>query len=427
MKKLIASCLTSCAKKVLAREQPLVIGVTGSVGKSSAKEALGTVLRGKFDVRVSPKNYNNELGLPLAILGLPSGGKSPFRWLSVLAGATSRRMFGIKDYPKVLVLEMGVDRPGDLAKLLDIVVPQIGVVTAVGEAHAEFLGSLDDVAEEKSTLVKHLPKDGWAVLNADDERVMAMRAKSKAGTMTFGFNDGADVQALEMSVSYAFGDERGESGMHLKIAHKGNVVPVFLPEVLGRQGVYAALAAAAVGLLRGMNLIEISDRLRQFQPPPGRMRAMPGIKWTMLIDDTYNSSPVAALAALDVLKEIPLAAGAKRIAVLGDMLELGGLSVEGHQRVGRKAAECADLLVFVGERMGDAEAAAKAAGVSADRAFHFGSVEEAGHFVQDRMKKGDVVLVKGSQGMRMEKIVKEVMADPLSAPRLLVRQDADWK
>ncbi|MEK9152611.1 MAG: Mur ligase family protein [Patescibacteria group bacterium] len=427
MKKLIAHCLNSCAKRVLARAKPFVIGITGSVGKTSAKEAIGTVLKGKFSVRVSPKNYNNELGLPLAVLGLPAGGKSPLRWLSTFNRASWRSMFGIKDYPKNLVLEMGVDRPGDLARLLDVVTPSIGVVTTVGEAHAEFLGSLDDVAEEKSTLVKRLPKDGWAVLNADDARVLAMRNKTKAAVMTFGFAGDADVRAHEMSMSYTYGDERGEAGMHFKMAHKGNMVPIFLPEILGRQGVYAALAAAAVGLLRGMNLIEISDRLREFQSPPGRMRSLPGIKWTMIIDDTYNSSPVSAVAALDVLREIPLADGAKRIAVLGDMLELGQLSEDGHKRVGAKAAECADLLVFVGERMGDAETAALAAGAARDRTFHFGSVEEAGHFVQDRMKKGDVILVKGSQGMRMEKVVKEIMADPLSASKLLVRQEADWQ
>lgn len=427
MKKVLQNALAGFAKTVIEREKPLVVGVTGSVGKTSTKEAIGAVLGGSFKIRVSPKNYNNELGLPLAILGLKSGGKSLFGWLGAFLRGWRAAMMKAAGYPKILVLEMGVDRPGDLAKLMEIASPAIGVVTAVGEAHAEFFGSMDEIAKEKRTLVEKLPREGFAILNRDDDRVWSMAGRTRAKTVSFGFHDEADVRAIGVSMNYAFGDEPGEAGVHLKISYKGSMVPVFLPDVLGKQGIYAALAAAAVGLVQGLNLVEISDRLRGFVPPPGRMRAIPGIKWTMLIDDTYNASPMSAFAALDVLRQIPVASGDdKKFAVLGDMLELGPLSVQGHMDVGRMAVDCADTLVFVGEKMGDAEKAALGAGAPADSVFHFGSPEEAGRFVQDRMKKGDVVLVKGSQGMRMERVVKELMADPLAAPKLLVRQDADW-
>jgi UDP-N-acetylmuramoyl-tripeptide--D-alanyl-D-alanine ligase len=208
----------------------------------------------------------------------------------------------------------------------------------------------------------------------------------------------------------------------VKVAVEGSTVPLFVPKALGWPSVYAALAAVAVGRARGMNLVEITERLRSYQPPPGRMRYIPGIKQTVIIDDTYNAAPKSMGAALDVLADIPVGTeDDKRIAVLGDMLELGALSEEGHRRVGKRVSELGiHLLVLVGERMGDAKKGAKEAGMDENAIFHFASPEEAGRFVQERMKQGDIVLVKGSRGMKMEIVVKELMADPLSAGTELV-------
>ncbi len=425
MRKFIESSLANAARAVIAKEKPEIIGVTGSVGKSSAKEAVSAVLGKRFRIRHSPKNFNTEIGLPLSVLNLPTGGKSTLAWVGVLWNAWKIKAFGAKDFPKMLVLEYGLTHPGDIAYLCDIASPLIGVETSVGESHLEFMGTVEEIAKEKRVLVERLPKNGFAVLNRDDERVWAMRNKTKATVMSYGFHEEAGVRALPESLAYMCAIDH-ECGMRFKMSAAGATVPVFVPNVLGKHGMYAVLAAAAVGLVKGMNLIEIADALSLYRAPSGRLRYVPGIKHTVIIDDTYNSAPKSALAALEVLRDLPVPEGAKRIAVLGDMLELGSATAEGHAAVGKKAAECADLIVLAGERMHEAEIAAKQAGVGDERIFHFGSADEAGRFVQEKMKMGDFVLVKGSQGMRMERVVKEIMAEPLDAPTLLVRQDREW-
>lgn len=414
----LESMLAGFAKKVLAREKPMIIGVTGSVGKSSAKDAIGVVLQSRGRVRMSPRSYNSGSGVALTILGEPSPGAAGTKWLGTLWRCWAKSGRKDPDYPPTLVLEMAADRPGDIAKLAALARPNVAVVTAVGEAHAEYLGDLDSIAKEKGTLVSAADPNGLVVLNRDDERVWAMRERTKAKVVSFGFDADADVRALPDSVTYACTSDR-ECGMHLKIVAGGATVPVFLPHVMGRHGAYAALAAAAVGLSQDMNLIEISNALGRYTPPPGRMRHVPGIKHTVLIDDTYNASTTSVLAALDVLREIPKPAESRSFAVLGDMLELGALSEEGHRAVGKKAAASADFLVFVGERMRDARRAAEEAGFAADRLAWFATPEEAGLFVQDHLKTTDFVLVKGSRGMKMEKVVKELMADPLTADQVL--------
>ncbi len=420
MKKFVEKKLARDARRLLKRTQPEIIGITGSVGKSSAKQAVAAVLGGKFRVGASPKNFNTELGLPLAILELPNGGHSVWRWLKIFKKAAWRSVFPRKDYPKVLVLEMAADHPGDIAYLTSIAPPKIGVVTAVGESHAEFFGSVENVAKEKQTLIQKLPKEGQAVLNRDEERVWQMKERSKAPVIGFGFHEEADVRALDVSMRHVL-EADGGCGMAFKITAGGATVPVFLPGVIGKQSVYAALAAAAVGLAKGMNLVEISDGLAKYEPPPGRMRCLGGIKRTLLIDDTYNASPKSARAALETLRDLPIEEGKQKFAVLGDMLELGPVSVSGHEEIGKMAAEIGlGCLVLVGERMGDAKKAALAAGMPADKIFHFSKTEDAGRFVQERMHQGDIVLAKGSRGMHMECVVKELMAEPLRAAELLV-------
>lgn len=425
MRKFIESSLASAARAVIAKEQPEIVGVTGSVGKSSAKEAIAAVLGKQYRLRSSPKNFNTEIGLPLSILNLKSGGNSGVAWLGTLWKAWKMKTFGVQDFPKLLVLEYGMQKPGDIAALCDIAPPTIAVMTAVGEAHLEFMGTIEDIITEKRTLLERLPKDGLAILNRDDEKVWAMRSRISARVQSFGYNEEADVRAIPESISYACSVDR-ECGMRFKLAAGGSTVPAFVPNVLGKHGIYAAMAAVSVAMAKGMNLLEAADALSLYQAPPGRLRYVPGIKHTVIIDDTYNASPTSTIAALEVLSDMKVPEEDKRFAVLGDMLELGTASEEGHIAVGRKAAECADVLVFVGERMADAARAAREVGASADHVFHFGGTEEAGRFVQERMKQGDFILVKGSQGMRMERVVKEIMAEPLRAKELLCRQDGEW-
>ena len=414
------------AGRVISREKPLVVGVTGSVGKSSAKQALDAVLGAKFKVRSTPGNFNTEIGLPLTVLDLPSGGSSVWAWMGICPRARWRSLFKIADYPEILVLEMGADRPGDIDRLCDIAPPSIGVVTAVGESHLEKFKSLEAIEKEKGRLIERLPADGLAVLNRDDERVWAMRERTEAKVMSFGYHEQADVRVLPDSVNYVLDDER--SGTQFKVSADGNTVPMFLTGVAGRHALYAAGAAVVVGLHKGLNLLEIADALLKYQPAPGRMRVLPGIKRSFLIDDTYNSAPKSVQAALALLDEMPRnSADDKKFAVLGDMLELGETSVAAHREVGAAAEKVADVLVFVGERMTEAEQAAREAGAGEERIFHFARSEEAGRFVQERMKRGDVILVKGSRGMEMERTVKELLATPMLAKQLLVKFHAEWE
>lgn len=429
MKRILIWKLRLLSRWILRKYQPRVIGVTGSVGKSSTVEAVYTVLRKKFRVRKSYKNYNNEFGLPLSIIGARAGGKNPFAWVGVVCRALRLALFRDGQYPELLVLEMGADQPGDIQYLTSIAPCHIGVFTAVGPAHLELFDSVEKIAREKALVVTHITKNGYAVLNADDQLVMDAADKVRAQVITFGFMDTATVRASELKVSAGPSADPWVDvqikGLSFKLHYQGSTVPVFLPSVLGRHQVYSGLAAAAVGISLGMNLSDVSTALREYQSPPGRMHLLPGIKHTSLIDDTYNSSPLAANAALAVLKDIQVSG--KKIAALGDMLELGSYTQEGHRDVGHHVVESADVLVTVGERAQYIAEGAREAGMNPDRVFHFDDTRQAGKFIQERMQTGDIVLIKGSQGARMERVTRELMAEPLRATELLVRQDSNWR
>ncbi|MDD5039968.1 MAG: Mur ligase family protein [Patescibacteria group bacterium] len=429
LKKIIEWKLRVIARLVLKKYRPQIIGVTGSVGKTSTKEAIFTVLRAKFRVWKNIKNYNNEFGVPLSILGKESGFRNPFAWIGILLYGLGLLLFRKRNYPEYLVLEMGADKPGDIEYLTQFAPCHVGVVTSVGHVHTELFGTIEKVAREKMHIVSHLKKDDIAVLNVDDPIVMGMRDKVRARVMTFGYAENADIRASEVRISTGTSPDpwvAGEvQGVSFKLQYKGSVVPMLLPSVLGAHQVYSALAAIAVGISLGMNLADISAALKLFKSPPGRMRLLPGIKRTSLIDDSYNSSPMAAKAALRVVKDIQISG--KKFIALGDMLELGAYTEEGHRDVGAAAAGVADVLVCVGERAAMIADEAKKRGMSEDRVFHFGSTLEAGKFIQDRLRQGDMVLVKGSQGARMERVVKELMAEPLKAAEMLVRQGPEWQ
>ncbi len=424
MKKLIQWKLKILAKMILAKYKPEIIGITGSVGKTSAKEAVYAVLKRRFNVRRSEKNYNNEIGVPLTVIGADSPGRNMLGWASVFLRALRLILVKDRNYPAVVVLEMGVDRPGDMKYLKSMVKCRMGIITAIGHSHLEFFASLEEIQKEKAELIDFTDKDAKAVLNCDDERVREIMERSGEKAITYGFDPAADVQARGAVMNF----KEEKRGISFELVHGDSSVPVFLTGVLGRSSVYAALAGAAVGILYGMELAEIAAGLRGLKAAPGRMKLIAGIKRTLIIDDTYNSSPQSSIAALETIKELPREPGAKKFAVLGDMFELGKYCREGHREVGAYAAGAEiDVLIAVGERAVDIGQGAKDAGLSEDNIFHFDGAESAGKFVQDRIKENDLVLIKGSQAMRMEKIVREIMAEPMRAEELLVRQGDEWK
>jgi UDP-N-acetylmuramoyl-tripeptide--D-alanyl-D-alanine ligase len=428
-KKIVTVKLKIFAKAILKKYQPKIIGITGSVGKTSAKDAALTVIASKFQARASIKNYNNEFGLPLSIIGIESPGSSFIGWLIVLFKAFKMSLGGDKNYPKVLVLEMGVDKVGDMDFLNSIVSCDVGVVTTIGASHLERFGSVDEIQKEKAKMISNLNKGAWAIFNYDDERAMAISKVSKVKIMTYGFSEGADLQAENLIFKFEeTGDVASLAGVSFKLSYKGSTVPVVLPDVIGTAAVYAALAGAASGLAMGMNLVEVAAALSNFKSPKGRMKLVDGIKGTIIIDDTYNASPQSCLAAIDFIGRINTGNDFSKVAVLGDMLELGSISDEAHKQVGRRLAEKGfDMIITCGERSRHIGAGAIEAGIKEEQVFHFATNAEAGRFAQDRIKKGDLILVKGSQGARMEKVVKELMADPLHASDLLVRQGKEWE
>jgi len=412
---------------IIKRYQPVVIGITGSIGKTSTKDAINKVLKEKLRVRTTFKNYNNEIGLPLTIIGRESPGKSIFGWLGIFLHAFKLIIIKDKNYPQVLVLEMGVDRPGDMKYLTDIVPINVGVVTAVSYSHLEYFGTVHNIQKEKQVLIEKLDPKGLAVLNFDNEYAKDMSDASKARVLSYGLKEGANLQAQD--IVYNFAKEGYDlAGINFKLNYNGSIVPVNMKNVMAETAIYAALAAAAVAVYFDFNLVEISRALSDFSLPKGRMNFLPGIKHTFIIDDTYNSSPEAALLAIDVLRRIKVDATADKYTVLGDMLEIGSYTEEGHQLVGKKVAESGiNQLIAVGEKARNFIHGAKEAGMEDDYIFYFDKPEEAGRFLQNRVKAGDVLLIKGSQGARMEKVVRELMAEPERAEELIVRQGKEWE
>lgn len=426
------SVLSWFAKKIIRKYHPRIIGITGSVGKTSAKEAIAHVLASHFTLRKNEKNFNTEIGVPLTIIGIQEQPRGLLDWLAVVMKGWGLLVVNDRRYPALLVLEMGADHPGDIAQLTALAPCDIGVVTAIGPTHLEYFETVERVAKEKSILVTHLKKEGVAILNHDDALVFPMREQARARVVTYGYTMSAQVRALEYRAGFEILRQNDHAatpaeapGTIFKLQANGAALPVRLPGRFGNPSVYAALAAAAVGTVLGLNLHEVSERLSTWPPIPGRLSLLKGVRNAWIIDDTYNSSSVAAMEALDLLgSQMPPGNTAQRWAVLGDMLELGAYTDEAHREVGAAvvAKGHADYLVTVGERARMIARTARKMGMPDERVYEFATAQEAGRFIQNRMEQGDLILVKGSRGMRMEQIVKELMAEPLRAKELLVQE-----
>ncbi|RJO59796.1 UDP-N-acetylmuramoyl-tripeptide--D-alanyl-D-alanine ligase [Candidatus Parcubacteria bacterium] len=421
--KILEFKLVFFAKRVLSRYQPKIVAVAGSVGKTSTVQAIALALAKDFRVGQTLRSYNQELGVPLSILRQETGYRSLWRWLKIFLRAAGLA-FGRKksDFPQVLVLELGADKPGDLERLLNWVKPEIGVLTSATVEHVEFFGSIEAAIAEEQKLVKSLPKNAVAVLNADDPNVVAATPQIRAKIIRYSQNQSAEVQVNNAAI---LGENvKNLQGVSAKISVSGSSIPVVIQDTVGRHSLYAVAAAFAVAHALQVNLSNVSEQLRKYQPPAGRMRLLKGVKDTLIIDDTYNSSPAAAKAALDTLAE--LETPAKKYAILGDMRELGPVSEEEHVKIGQYVLGKADYLITVGEQAKHIANGAKFAGFPIDRILSFDKPEGVGNFLQDRLLAQDLILVKGSQGIRCEKVVKEIMAEPERASELLTRQYWPW-
>jgi len=419
MRKILQYILKILSKLVLKKYKPVIIAVTGSVGKTSTKEAIFHVLKthfGEHRVRRNQRNYNNEIGVPLTIFGLETAGRSVFLWFFKFLKVLFMLIFPVP-YPSFLVLEMGADRPGDIKYLTDFVHPKIGLITALGDVpvHVEFFKGPEHVAKEKRILVSCLKEDEIAILNHDDVKIRNMAEGLKSKILFYGL-DKADIRA----VNYDLNADKAE--LNFKLEFKGSSVPAKLINVLGVQHLYSALAAASVGIVFNMNLVEIVEALKQFRPLPGRMHLIKGVKNSLIIDDSYNAALLSMEAALDSLKIF----NKRKIVVLGDMLEIGQYAPKAHETIGEKASEIADMIFTVGLRAKFISDSAVKAGFPQDKVFHFDTADQAKRVVQGKIQEDDIILIKASQSIRLEKVIKEIMAEPEKAEKLLVRQDKSW-
>ncbi|MEI6280458.1 MAG: Mur ligase family protein [bacterium] len=425
-KNTVSYILKTESRLVLWKYKPKVIAITGSVGKTSTKDAVYAVLSKVAYVRKSEKSFNSEIGIPLTILGCPNGWNNPFVWtVNILKGFWL--ILWPHKYPKWLVLEVGIGKPNDMYEVASWLMTDAVIMTAIGDtpSHIEFFKSRKHLIEEKSQLIKTLRKDGILVLNADDEAVFEMKSITKNLTITYGFKDEVDIKVSSDNIFY---NEKNEpEGIIFRIDNDGKSLPVVIEGVFGRNHVYASLAALALSFGLKLNMINAVQSLKNYDVPPGRMRLLKGIRDSLIIDDTYNSSPFACESALKTLGEIKSKENdSRKIAILGDMLELGKHTIEAHNNIGHIAKENSDVLVAVGPRAKTIKEGAIEAGMQEDKIFEFSNSHEAGVFIKTYIRKNDLVLVKGSQGMRMERVSGMIILDQKNKSRLLVRQDVEW-
>ncbi len=411
-KHIIGSILAKRAHQFLKKNKVKVIAVTGSVGKTSTKEAIYTVLKSKFEVTRSQKSFNTPMGMSLAILGeSESGFSSILAWAKIL----KRALFNKRKPPKIMVLEMGADKPGDIQTLMDIAPPSISVITAVKEVHLGegHFKNIEAITQEKGTLVRSLSPSNLAILNGDDARVQVMKTDAKK--VLYGHDSAHDLRVMDVKST--------PQKLHFKVSHKGESARFEAP-VIGEFQIYVCLPAIAVGLSLGMSLQECSQALASFALPPGRMNPIEGINSSHILDGSYNASPSTVEASLKMLQSFD---ARRKIAALGTMNELGELSHEAHIQAGQHAATISDLLIVVGPEAETLKKGAQEAGFPDKNIHTFVDSDDAGDFLAHQLEEGDLVLVKGSQNqVRMEKLVKKIMQNPAQASELLCRQGSAW-
>ena len=382
--------LSDYARYILRRRQIEVVGITGSVGKTSTKEAIAAVLQKRHQVFRNPGNYSGRLGLPISLGSLG-------------------------DRERLVILEMACDSHGEIRHLAEIARPRIGIVTAIGPSHLEVFGTIDQVAREKRQLIQALPQSGVAILNYDDHRTRDMRADARARVVTFGLSPQADLFADEVCATAA--------GTWLTAHWQQCTSRLFLP-LVGAHHAYTALAAAAVGLIYGLSWEDIAAGLGQVAPLPGRTRLLEGLNGAQLLDDSYDANPLSALSALAALEALP---AQRRFVVLGDMTHLDRHTEEAHRIVGRRCAEIADRIYAKGELARIAVDEALQRGLPPDRtqiSFTDGDIVAK---LQRELRPGDLVLLKGSAEARLERITAALLADRSLAEALLPRQNRGWQ
>ncbi len=421
LKSIVSVFLAVLARAVVRKYKPHIVMITGSVGKTSTKDAVAAALTIQFFVRKSERSYNSEFGVPFTILGVKNPWGNPFSWMRVIKCAFALIILP-NHYPNLLVLEVGADRPGDIAKLLKIATPDIVVVTCLPKipVHVEAYESPEAVREEEFSPAYSLPAAAPLILPVDDPYASTMALRTPARIISYGTEVGANIRITNIG----FHEEEGKIvGMHAEVSSADTKSELVVNGSVGEVQIFPAVAAIAVASVFDLSLKETLKALRKYEPPAGRGRLFAGIHDSIIIDDSYNSSPTAVEEALNTLKTFPRAK--RRIVILGDMLELGRYSVTEHERIGALAANTADIIIAVGIRAHAFVAAALASGMQKDMIQNYDDAQSAEVALKAFLQEGDVVLVKGSQSIRTEQIVEGLLADRSERLRL-VRQENEW-
>ncbi|MBP6860529.1 MAG: UDP-N-acetylmuramoyl-tripeptide--D-alanyl-D-alanine ligase [Candidatus Pacebacteria bacterium] len=422
LKRIVTFSIAQLARLIIHKYRPTIIMVTGSVGKTSTKDALRSAFSTKTYARASEKSYNTEFGVPLTVIGAENPWSNTLSWGKVILEGITLLLLP-NHYPKVLVLEVGADRPGDLAKILKIATPDAVVVTKLPEipVHVEAYPSPEAVREEEFVPAYGLAPGSPLIINAEDPYAIAYAKRLQARVMTFGFAERADARIEDAEILI----EKGvPTGMRAAIRMDGVSHELRVLGVVGKPALLAAAAALLTARALDIAPAEALKGLASYTPPPGRARLFLGKNGSTLIDDSYNSSPVAAEEALSTLSHMP---AKRRIAVLGDMLELGRYSLAEHERVGRLAAKVVDHLFAVGIRARTLLDGAKEGGMTEDRLTSCATAKDAAEAILPMLEKGDVVLAKGSQNnIRLERLIEGLLENPEDVKHL-VRQDKEWK
>lgn len=419
IKPVILRLLTWEAKLVLAKHKPFIIGVTGNLGKTSTKDAIYAVMKQHFYTRRSEKSLNSEFGVPLTILGQKSGWSNPFMWVVILING----IFVIwqKSYPTHIILEIGADRPGDIKFISSWIKPDITVVTQFGQVpvHIEFFADRDAVVNEKGYLVDALKKTGLFIYNADDHDAQTLLERTEARKVSIGIHEQADIKAGNIK-QYGHPIE----GVEADVVVEDIAYHMVLPEVVGNSPVYCALPALAVARELAIPFDVACAALRDADKPKGRMRLLSGMNGSVIIDDTYNASPKATEHGLKTLRDMKTTG--RKIAVLGDMLELGAHTRDEHYKIGLEAAKSCHKLYTVGIRARVIVEGALDGKMLDENIMQCDTSIDVGKELVQVLGPNDIVYMKGSQGIRMERAVKMILAETHDPRQVLVRQEREW-
>jgi UDP-N-acetylmuramoyl-tripeptide--D-alanyl-D-alanine ligase len=407
------------ARDFVRRYEPTLIGITGSTSTALVRRATAAVLTAHHKIRESPAYSTLPLQIVHTILGIDTAAQR-YWWLPLLTRSRLRE-FAEKE-PTAIVVDLPVKRPGDIDILATRLPFSYGMITNIHSVPLSLFSRKDILAHEAASLIVNVPKTGYAILNSDDPVVYEMRKRTAAKVVLFGTSKNAAVRLTRSERLSSF-------GLACEVIVNGKIYELHLPHIIGRHQASAFLAALAVATTMNTNITDALTRLRKLDPPPGQLCLLRGVNNTLLMDDSYDATPESMMDALATLQEVGTTPAShraglggqraihRRIAIIGDIADIGAESQKWYEKIGAQAGKAAHVVIAVGEEISAAGAEALRAGADVH---HFKSSRDVSKWLAPYLKQGDLVLVCGSRGIRMEETVRELLADPEKDAHLLV-------